>query len=442
LIEKLNQVCLMSTKKKIAVLLPFPFQQNPTSFPPSSHPTKSTPLQRVRAQHSRLPGLRRIPFPAIGIIALIAFINILIWITIGIILHFHAALISSAVLSYTLGLRHALDADHISAIDLMTRRLIASGQRPVTVGTFFSLGHSTIVVITSIVVAGTAAAVSSKFRGFRTVGGIVGSAVSASFLLLLGAMNAYILFRLIKQMKKVLNLREGEEEQAWRIEGGGCLFRVLKKMFKIIDKPWKMYPLGVMFGLGFDTSSEIALLGISSIQAAKGTSIWLILVFPVLFTAGMCLIDTIDGALMLTLYILPTERFAGCSAETATPLMTREDGIEESQEIVESHTADRAKDPVAFLYYSIVLTSLTVMVALVIGTIQLFLLILNVASPSGRFWNGVQIAGDHYELIGGSICASFVVFGGLSVLCYKPWRRLVEKAKKERFRSLDAHQNK
>lgn len=361
---------------------------------------------------------------------------------IGIILHFHAALISTAALSYTLGLRHALDADHISAIDLMTRRLIASGQRPVTVGTFFSLGHSTIVVITSIVVAGTAAAVSSKFHGFGTVGGIVGSAVSAAFLLLLGAMNAYILFRLVKQMKKVLNLREGEEEQAWRIEGGGCLFRMLKKMFKIIDKPWKMYPLGIMFGLGFDTSSEIALLGISSIQAAKGTSIWLILIFPVLFTAGMCLIDTVDGALMLTLYILPTEKYAGGSIETTTPLVTREDGCEldESQAMAEAQTADRAKDPVAFLYYSIVLTCLTVVAAAVIGTIQLLTLLLNVISPSGRFWDGVQIAGDHYEVLGGGICGSFVIFGGLSILCYKPWRTRVERAK-ERFRAIDVQRD-
>jgi high-affinity nickel-transport protein len=416
----------------------------PSNAPPlATTSSKSALLHKVRTQHSRLPGLRRVPLPAIGIIALVALINIMVWITIGIILHFHPALISTAVLSYTLGLRHALDADHISAIDLMTRRLIASGQRPVTVGTFFSLGHSTIVVITSIVVAATAAAVSSKFDGFGTIGGIIGSTVSATFLLLLGAMNAYILFRLIKQMKKVLNLREGEEEQAWRIEGGGCLFSILKKMFKIIDKPWKMYPLGVMFGLGFDTSSEIALLGISSIQAAKGTSIWLILIFPVLFTAGMCLIDTMDGALMLTLYVLPTERFAGGNAEAATPLMTREDECEheENQEMAESRTADRAKDPVAFLYYSIVLTCLTVMVAVVIGTIQLLTMILNVASPSGRFWDGVQIAGDNYEVIGGGICASFVVFGGLSVLCYKPWRRRIEKAKKEKFRALDAQQN-
>jgi high-affinity nickel-transport protein len=216
---------------------------------------------------------------------------------------------------------------------------------------------------------------------------------------------------------------------------------MLKKMFKIIDKPWKMYPLGVMFGLGFDTSSEIALLGISSIQGAKGTSMWLILIFPVLFTAGMCLIDTMDGAFMLTLYILPTENYAGGSIETTTPLMvTREDECElgQSQAVAEPQTADRAKNPVAFLYYSIILTSLTVIAAVVIGTIQFLTLILNVTSPSGPFWHGVETAGNHYEVIGGSICASFVVFGGLSVLCYKPWKRRVEKAKEERFRALDA----
>jgi len=127
-----------------------------------------------------------------------------------------------------------------------------------------------------------------------------------------------------------------------------------------------MYPLGILFGLGFDTSSEIALLGIASIQAAKGTSIWLILIFPVLFTAGMALLDTADGALMMGLY-------------TSTAL---------------------AKDQVAILYYSIVLTGVTVVVAVVIGGIQMFSLVLNVAEPRGRFWDGVARAGDHYEIIG------------------------------------------
>ncbi|MCJ1368921.1 hypothetical protein MMC20_000128 [Loxospora ochrophaea] len=157
-----------------------------------------------------------------------------------------------------------------------------------------------------------------------------------------------------------------------------------------------MYPLGVMFGLGFDTSSEVALLGIASIQGAKGTSIWLILIFPILFTAGMCLLDTIDGALMLTLY-------------TSTSL---------------------AKDPIVMLYYSIVLTVITVVVAIIIGVIQMLSLILNIAQPTGRFWNGVGVVGDHYDIIGGAICGSFLVFGGLSVLVYQPWRRRVDRRRR------------
>jgi high-affinity nickel-transport protein len=131
-----------------------------------------------------------------------------------------------------------------------------------------------------------------------------------------------------------------------------------------------MYPIGVLFGLGFDTSSEIALLGIASIQATKGTTIWLILIFPVLFTAGMCLLDTTDGALMMALY-------------------TR---------------TSAARDPVVVIYYSIVLTAVTVMVALVIGTIQMLSLISNVANPSGPFWDGVHNAGNHYDIIGRLTC--------------------------------------
>lgn len=406
-------------------------------------------MKKIESSHGRIPGVKKVPLPAIGIIALVAVINILVWIAIGIVLHFHLGLISTASLSYTLGLRHALDADHISAIDLMTRRLVASGQRPVTVGTFFSLGHSTIVIITSIVVAATASAFSSKFDSVGTVGGIIGSSVSAAFLILLGLMNLYILYRLIVQLKKVLRLQEDELEQAWQVEGGGCLFILLKKMFKLIDRPWKMYPLGVLFGLGFDTSSEIALLGISSIQAAKGTSIWLILIFPVLFTAGMCLIDTIDGALMLTLYILPAENFLDTESiqQQQQPLISE---IEEQEEpnrlqtqqpraiLVAQRQSNR--DPIAFLYYSIILTVLTVIVALVIGTIQLLTMILNVASPTGRFWDGVETAGDYYEVIGGCICASFVVIGGLSIFVYKPWRRWVEGKRPQgsEIRRLDA----
>ncbi|KAF2270084.1 high affinity nickel transport protein nic1 [Lojkania enalia] len=350
---------------------------------------------KASTYHSRVPYLRKLPFSAIAIIVTLIFVNLLVWAAVGIVLHYHTPLISTAVLSYTLGLRHALDADHISAIDLMTRRLIAAGQRPVTVGMFFSLGHSTIVIVTSLVVAGTAAAVSEKFDNFSRVGGIIGTSVSAAFLLLLGIMNLYILYKLILQMRRMIASAPGEEHQEFKIQGGGCLFSVFQKMFKLIDRPWKMYPLGVLFGLGFDTSSEIAILGISSIQAAKGTSIWLILLFPLLFTAGMCLLDTTDGALMMSLY-------------TSTTL---------------------ARDPIAICYYSIVLTIITVVVATVIGVVQFLNLALNVAEPDGRFWDGVEKLGESWDIVGGAICGTFVVGGVLSVLLYKPWRRRVDRKK-------------
>ncbi|KAL4867399.1 hypothetical protein BDV12DRAFT_186692 [Aspergillus spectabilis] len=359
--------------------------------------TKSL-IRHAERSHSKLPGIRKVPLRSIAVIMLVAVVNVVVWVAVAVVL----------------------------AIDLMTRRLLATGQKPVTVGTFFSLGHSTIVIITSIVVAATAAAVSSRFDKFSTIGGIIGTSVSAAFLILLGIMNAYILYKLYKQMQKVLDLPEGREDEAWKIEGGGVLFSVLKRMFKLVDRPWKMYPLGVLFGLGFDTSSEIALLGISSIEAAKGTSFWVILIFPILFTAGMCLLDTTDGALMLALYIQPATNFlppkrTSSNTSFQTPLM------DPPNEPSPNYQQKNHRDPVAFLYYSIVLTTLTVIVAIIIGVIQLLTLILNVAEPTGRFWDGVQTAGDYYDVIGGGICGAFLVFGTLSVFVYNPWRRWVGK---------------
>ncbi|OJK03507.1 hypothetical protein ASPACDRAFT_1862849 [Aspergillus aculeatus ATCC 16872] len=398
---------------------------NDNHTPGRSKWTAKALVRQAEKSHRRLPGIRKIPLPAIGIILFIAFLNVVVWIAAAIVLRYHPSLVSNAVLSYTLGLRHAFDADHISAIDLMTRRLLATGQKPVTVGTFFSLGHSTIVIITSIVVAATAAAISSRFDSFSTIGGIIGTSVSAAFLILLGLMNAYILYKLYRQMQKVLNLPEDRADEIWKIEGGGMLFNVLKRMFKLIDRPWKMYPLGILFGLGFDTSSEIALLGISSVEAAKGTNFWVILIFPALFTAGMCLLDTTDGALMLSLYVQPSANFLPPKSDAASdaPLIS---GPEEQQDHAEQQQKNH-RDPVAFLYYSIVLTCLTVIVAIVIGVIQVLTLVLNVANPTGKFWDGVQVAGDYYDAIGGGICGCFLVIGGLSVVVYKPWRRWVAR---------------
>jgi high-affinity nickel-transport protein len=352
--------------------------------------------QNAQSIHAQIPWVRRLPASAVGIIVLLLLVQVVVWSSVGIVLHFNPALVSTAVLAYTLGLRHALDADHITIIDLVTRRLMASHQRPVTVGTFFSLGHSTIVIITSIVVAASSAAIQDRFESFQNVGSIIGSSVSSGVLILLGCMNVYILYRLVQQLRRAIAVPNGQEAPALSFEGVGCMSILMKRVFKLVDRPWKMYPVGVLFGLGFDTSSEIALLGISSIQAARGTSLWLILIFPILFTAGMCLLDTIDGAAMMSLYT----------------------------------SARLAKDHIAVLYYQCVLTAVTVSVALVIGVLQLLSMILNIRPDlDGPFWEGVATAGDNYDIIGGAICGSFLVFGGLSMILYRPWRRRIDRGR-------------
>ena len=368
----------------------------------SNQPLIHRMRKKATGYHEKIPYLRKLPGPALAIVLFLVSINLVIWTACAIVLHFHTSLVSTAVLAYTLGLRHALDADHIAAIDLCTRRLVASGQRPVTVGTFFSLGHSTIVIVTSIVVAASSAAISSRFDAFGNVGGIIGSSVSSAFLIILGSMNAYILYKLLTTLLATIRCPIGHETTTTTTSAttnlfpatGGCMTSLLKKLFHLIDAPWKMYPLGVLFGLGFDTSSEVALLGISAIQASHGTSIWLILVFPALFTAGMCLLDTVDGAAMMSLY----------------------------------SSARLASDSIAVLYYQCVLTALTVAVALVIGTLQLLTMVLSVKPGlGGPFWRGVEVAGDRYDVIGGAVCGAFVVFGGLAVVCYGPWRRRVDR---------------
>jgi high-affinity nickel-transport protein len=149
-------------------------------------------------------------------------------------------------------------------------------------------------------------------------------------------MNSFILYKLVQQLRALIGTRPGQEPESKLLEGGGCLFHLIKRLFKLIDQPWKMYPVRVMFGFDFDTSSEVALLGISALQASKGTSLWFILTFPLFFTAGMCLVDTIDGALMMSLYT----------------------------------SAAAARDPFTVIYYPAVLTGVTVVVALFIGTLQ------------------------------------------------------------------------
>jgi high-affinity nickel-transport protein len=179
------------------------------------------------------------------------------------------------------------NSDHISAIDNVTRKLLGDGQRPVSVGFFFSLGHSTIVVVTCIVVAATANAVAKGVQNFSEIGSLIGTSVSVSFLFLIGLLNVIVLIGICRALRRVK--REGvytELDIEAYLSRKGLLGRFFWPIFKFIDRGWKMYPLGLLFGLGFDTSTEIALLSITAIQGANGMPIWHILILPFLFTAG------------------------------------------------------------------------------------------------------------------------------------------------------------
>lgn len=182
---------------------------------------------------------------------------------------------------------HAVCIDHISAIDNVTRKLLNNNQHPVCVGLFFSLGHSTVVFITSIIVAATANAVANSIDDFSQIGGLVGTSVSIAFLVLIAILNLICLMGVIKTMRRVK--KEGvytEIDIEEYLSNRGLLGRFFRPVFKFVNASWKMYPLGFLFGLGFDTASEVTLLGITAIQGAQGMSMWLIILLPLLFTSG------------------------------------------------------------------------------------------------------------------------------------------------------------
>jgi high-affinity nickel-transport protein len=213
---------------------------------------------------------------------------------------FHATpvLLGTALLAYGLGLRHAVDADHIAAIDNVTRKLMQEGQRPVGVGLFFSLGHSTVVVAASAAIALAARDFAPQLDAWHAVGGVIGTLVSVAFLFAIAGANLLVL----RTLRRARNLGGVEEDALDRmLSGRGLLSRLLRPLFAMIRRSTQMYPLGVLFGLGFDTATEVALLGISATESRHLPALS-VMVFPALFTAGMALVDTADGVLMLGAY--------------------------------------------------------------------------------------------------------------------------------------------
>lgn len=292
-------------------------------------------------------------------------------------------LLGVALVIYGLGLRHAVDADHIAAIDNVTRKLMQMKQRPVSVGFFFAMGHSTVVIIAAAAVA-VAATLLNGFDSFQNVSGVIGTSVSALFLLIIAAMNIVIFVSIYKSYRRV---RAGgtyiEEDLDLLLNNRGFLSRIFRPVFKLVTKSWHMFPLGFLFGLGFDTATEVAMFGVSAAQAAKGISIEAIMVFPVLFAAGMSLIDTTDGVMMLGAYDWAFVK------------------------------------PMRKLYYNMTITLVSVIVAVLIGGIEALGLIGSKMGFSGEFWDFIGRLNDNFNNIGFVIIGIFLFAWILSYVIYK-----------------------
>ena len=293
-------------------------------------------------------------------------------------------LLGIAFVAYMFGLRHAFDADHIAAIDNVVRKLMQEGKQPFSAGFFFSLGHSSIVVLASIAIAATAAAMQSRLDAFHDIGDIIGTAVSAAFLLVIGLANLFILRGIWKAFRRA---RRGEkivdEDLDAVLAGGGLLARVFRGTFRVVSRTWHMYPLGFLFGLGFDTATEIGLLGISATQAAQGMSFWTILVFPALFTAGMSLMDTTDSVLMTGAY-----RWAFVN-------------------------------PMRKLWYNLTITAASVAVAIFIGGLEALGLIADKLGLEGGIWTIVGAFNDNLGNFGFAVVGIFVASWIISAIIYR-----------------------
>ena len=261
----------------------------------------------------------------------------------------------TGVLAYTLGMRHAFDADHIAAIDNTTRKLIHDGKRPLSVGYFFSLGHSTIVFVLAVAlnfgIRALNGAVQDNTSSFHHWTGIVGTSISGSFLYLIGLLNLVVLLSIIKVSREMRQGRYDDAELERQLAARGIMNRILGSYAMRVDSPQKMYPVGVLFGLGFDTASEVALLVLAGSAVVGGLPFTAVISLPFLFAAGMCLFDTIDGCFMNFAYDWAFSK------------------------------------PIRKIYYNLTITSLSVFIALFIGTIEILGLIAQETDQSGWFWD-------------------------------------------------------
>jgi len=289
-------------------------------------------------------------------------------------------------LAYSFGLRHAFDADHISAIDNTTRKLLQQGKKPMGVGFFFSLGHSSVVLLIALALG---LAVRSIVQGvvsdngeLRSIGGVIGTSVSGTFLVLIGVLNLVILVGIVQVF---LRMRRGEYDRTsldHDLVAGGVMSRIFGRLFRVVEDSWHMYPIGFLFGLGFDTASEVALLAVSAGAAAKGLPFIAVVSLPLIFAAGMSLMDTADGAFMAKAY------------------------------------SWAFSNPVRKVFYNMTVTALSVLVALVIGVMELAQILIQVTNVQGQPWDAIARL-DFIGQAGFVIVGLFVVTWVVALLVYR-----------------------
>jgi high-affinity nickel-transport protein len=331
--------------------------------------------------NNRVNGLRH---KVVGVFGLLLLGNVMAWAWALIAFRDSPILLGTAVLAYSFGLRHAFDADHIAAIDNVTRKMMQEGKRPIAAGFFFSIGHSTVVVGLAVLIALTTTALADRFDAFKDYGGLIGTSVSALFLFAIAAANFIVLIQVYRTFSRV---KRGEplveEELDLILARRGFLGRVFRQLFRLIERSWHMYPLGFLFGLGFDTASEVGLLGISASQASQGMSISALLVFPALFTAGMSLLDTTDGVIMLGAYGWAFLK------------------------------------PIRKLYYNLTITFVSVIAAVAIGGVEALGLIGDRLGLHGALWDAIGDVNDNLGLLGYFIVGVFVLSWLISFIIYR-----------------------
>ncbi|MBI4213811.1 MAG: HoxN/HupN/NixA family nickel/cobalt transporter [Chloroflexi bacterium] len=319
-----------------------------------------------QAERTRLAG-------CYGIIALIHLVGwgLLLWHSAG-----NPALLGLGVLAYSFGLRHAFDADHIAAIDNTTRKLLQNGKSPVGVGFFFSLGHSTVVLIIALAlglaVRSIVESVVSQEGELRDIGGLIGGSVSGGFLVAIGILNLVIFLELLSAYRGTRAGRNDGEALESHLATGGVMTRAFGRLLGFVSESWHIYPIGFLFGLGFDTVSEIALLAISAGAASEGMPIFAVLALPLVFAGGMSLLDTTDGAFMCKAYSWAFTH------------------------------------PTRKLFYNLTMTGLSVLIALFVGIVELLQVLGERAGLEGGFWEfiaGVDLGAFGYVIVAGFVMA-------------------------------------